>query len=322
MGILDKVKNLFTEEIEEEPVVKKETKIEARPEVKREIQKEVRKVEIAPARRESKVLLDDEKEDIISESPALKKEEKSVLPIYFSDEDFEDLEKPKKEERPVKDLRSIREAYQGRREEPKKEEKKVFKPSPVISPVYGVLDKNYKKDDITTKPSPSVTYYKSDKVTIDDIRNKAFGTLEDDLESNLFNDPIVVENEIKEDIGLDIFEELENTENKRVDLLREDFKPKEENIETADLSEELEKQKQRIEEINEIIKGNIAPSDSKENTSKKLDNILDELDEIEEELTPNKEEMNIGEKNEDTNDELVEEDLFNLIDSMYETRDE
>ena len=74
MKLFDKVKNLFTEEIEEEPIVKKE----------------VRHVEVAPPTRV-------EREPIVEEEE--KKEEKFV---FFSDEDFEDLERPKREEPIVK----------------------------------------------------------------------------------------------------------------------------------------------------------------------------------------------------------------------------
>lgn len=321
MGLFDKVKNLFTEEVEE-PIIKKEEP--KKQESKKEIKKQERKIEIAPARRESTILLEEEMEEVV-------KEEKPVLPIYFSDEDFEDLEKPKqKEEKKIE----IKEAYKGRIDEVKKEEKKYFKPSPIISPVYGILDKNYKKDDITTKEN-TITH-RSEKVTVDDIRNKAYGTLEDELENNLLNDQIIETK--KEDTGIDIFEELETREsrNSKMDLLRNDFEIEKEEIEETDLSLELEKQKQKIEEINEIIKNNISP-DKKAVTSRKIDNILEELDEIEE-LIPEKEEtkkieteelieesqknMNNEEEIENNNDEIEESDLFNLIDSMYEKRDE
>lgn len=362
MGFLDKVKNLFTEEVEE-PIVKKEKQKKVEP--RREIQAQERKVEIAPARRETTALLD---EEFVEE---VKKDDKP-LPIYFSDEDFADLEKQKKveEKKETREMPELRGLYNGKKEEVKKEEKKSFRPSPIISPVYGILDKNYKKDDITTKEVPKSTY-KSDKVTVDDIRNKAYGVLEDDLESNLLDSPIIVEN--SEETGLNIFEELETREsrNNKKDLLREDLEEK------TDLSVELERQKQQIEEINEIIKNTISP-DKEKVTSRKIDNILEELDEIEE-LIPTKEttdieedfkeepveeikqeeteeiledsyeeeledydddydddyeeeleddseeieeNMNTSEEIEDNKDELEESDLFNLIDSMYEKRDE
>lgn len=359
MGLLDKVKNLFTEEVEE-PVVKKEEPkkvIEKKHEPIREIQKQERRVEIAPARRETIKLLDDEIEKPSIE-PIIKKEEKPSVPIYFSDEDFEDLEKPKVVKREDR-IASIKEVYQGKKEE-KKEEKKYFKPSPIISPVYGILDKNYTKEDITTKDVPR-TSYRSDKITVDDIRNKAYGTLEDELENSLLIEPLLKEEKKDEDISIDIFEELETREskNKKIDLLQNDFEI-EEKQNDDDLTAELEKQKQKIEEINEIIKNNLNAEKKKE-TSKKIDNILEELDEIEELIPETKkdeeiveenkedlveeepvieekiikeepieetveeepiEEENTNEEIEDNKDEIEESDLFNLIDSMYEKRDE
>lgn len=335
MGFLDKVKNLFTEEVDE-PIIKKDEF--RKQEQKKEIKKQERKVEIAPARRETTVLLEEEYEEKIF---PIKQEEKN-FPVYFSDEDFADLEKPKEE---IKERKEFKKLYNGTKEEIKKEDKKTFKPSPIISPVYGILDKNYKKDDITTKEL-TVNSYRSDKITVDDIRNKAYGVLEDDLESNLLDSTIIVENNIEEENGLNIFEELETREEKRnkKDLLSEDY-----NV-NSDISKELEKQKQQIEEINEIIKNTIS-SDKEKVTSRKIDNILEELDEIEE-LIPTKDEnnkledeenkaeeqdieesfdeeyncfeekTNTSEEIENNKDELEESDLFNLIDSMYEKRDE
>lgn len=286
MGLLDKMKNLFTEEVDE-PVEKKKTTKKPKEEIKKEIFKEERTVEIAPARKETVEYF--EHEEKAKEEKTEVKEEKHSLPI-FSDDDFLDL--PKREEKtkitPKQVLKSI---YPDKKENTNKEEKKSFKPSPIISPVYGILDKNYKKDEISAKVVTNP--YKSDKVTVDDIRNKAFGTLEDELESNLLDNHDNIEP--KEDLGIDIFDELQKEEKNNI-------------------TEELEKQKQQIEEINEIIKTNVNPEDKKV-TSRKIDNILEELDEIEE-LIPNKD------KKEEKNDDLEEGDLFNLIDSMYEKRDE
>ena len=57
----------------------------------RKIQKQERKIEIAPARRETALMMEEEKEEEVLP----KKEEKN---LYFSDEDFEDLEKQKEVE--------------------------------------------------------------------------------------------------------------------------------------------------------------------------------------------------------------------------------
>ncbi len=296
MGILDKMKNLFTEEVEEEIIEPKKefhsNKFVHKPEPK-EIKKEEKHVEIAPARKETAIMFETEPEEINieieEEKPVIVKEEKPLRPFYFSDEDFDDL--PKKEvvqpKRPVVN----KELYSFKKEEVKKEEPKVFKPSPIISPVYGVLDKNYSKEDI--KPTrETTTSYRSEKITVDDVRNKAYGTLEDTVEQNLVEEPEMIDT--KEESTINIFEELDNTNT---------------------IKAEIENEKKQIEEINKIIKTTVQPEEKAE-TSKKIDNILEELDEIEELLPSDDEVIDTKE------DDVKESDLFNLIDSMYEKRDE
>ena len=181
MGFLDKMKNLFTEEIEEE---------EIKPQ-----KKEIKPVEtIIPKRetvvkRESEVRVTDSKLHV-TDSRVEENKEKFVFPVYFDDKDFDDLEKPKVKEKPKMEPKEPKkEPYQGAKVVIEPEPKKVFKPSPIISPVYGVLDKNYSKDDITTKSTSSFNRNtKPAHMTVDDIRNKAYGTLEDDLESTLSYD--------------------------------------------------------------------------------------------------------------------------------------
>lgn len=180
MGLFDKLKNMFTEEEEEEL------------EEKEPIKKEVFQVEIPAPKIEEK------KEEV----ETIKKEEKFVFPVYFDDTDFE--EKPKK---PTNFERQVpkRSDYEKRREVPKEEPRKRFKLSPVISPVYGILDKNYKKDDIIEKKSTSETiYHESAALKVDRIRKKAYGTLEDELENGL--DEVKIEQTVTKNVK----NELEN----------------------------------------------------------------------------------------------------------------
>ena len=164
MGLFDKVKNLFTEE--EEP-----------------IKSEVIQVEIpAPVK--------EKKEEKIEEEPKKEiKEEKKPAPIFFDDAYFKELEQPKKE---------IKSSYL-KEQNKVKEEKKHFKPTPIISPVYGVLDKNYNKEDITPTKK---THYTNTTITVDEVRKKAYGTLEDELENTINN--LVVPNDDNDDL----FDEL------------------------------------------------------------------------------------------------------------------
>lgn len=258
MGFLDKVKNMFIEEIEEDEPIKKE----------------VIQVEIPSPKVEEPI-----KEEEIE--PTLKREEKFVFPVYFDDKDFEKIEQEERKpeikpvEKPIK-----REAYGIKKEE--KVEKKVFKPTPIISPVYGVLDKNYKKDEITHKKKTStISYRTNEAVDIDDVRKKAYGTLEDELENNLFEKTSILFNN-----------EVDNQEvdsNNLIDVFEE---PRHEQKEVA------------LEVVNDEVE---------------LDNFEETDNLIEDELNRNYDEEEV------TNsyvEELNDSDLFNLIDSMYEKKDD
>jgi len=264
MGLLDKIKNMFTEEVEEE-----------------EIKKEVMQVEIpAPAKEKVEVK---EKEEIKEE---VKKEEKKVLPVYFDDKDFDDLKKreeikiPKRENKLESLTEKISSSYKGGKNvvEEKKEEKHTFKPTPIISPIYGILDKNYKKDDVVTKQEVVNYYTEPEKVTIDDVRAKAYGTLEDELENTLFGQTSILFN----------------------DELDEDSKDE------NDIFADLESDDTTIEsDIDDIINKYDDPVDtnySSDEVTLNDENNNDVLD------------NNINEE--------VDDDLFNLIDSMYEKEDE
>ena len=229
MKLFEKVKNMFTEEIEEEkPVIKKE----------------VRHVEIPTPKVEEKEVEE-------------KKQEKL---LFFDDKDFEDLER--EEEKIIKPLPKKEEPlpYKGVKPVISDEPKKVFKPSPIISPVYGVLDKNYKKDDIITKKSPRSSYH-SENITVDDVRKRAFSTLEDDLKNEILEDDYIVsKREVVED-DLDIFKDIEENEdevinNKKVDIVDNDAFEDDLLDDTEYLSKKLEEQKRKLDEINDIINDN------------------------------------------------------------------
>lgn len=185
MGFFDKVKNMFTEEVEDD------VKVE-------QIKKEVTHVAIeTPKIKEEE--LDLGGKEIFGEEEI---ENTFSKPVFFDDSDFKDLnlsfEEEKEEEKEI-------ELY-GRKVEEKKEEKKVFKPTPIISPVYGVLDKNYHKEDIVSRTSYSSTSNTNNEVepSIDSIRNKAYGTLEDELENTLFGNNSILFKQIEENVSKEI----------------------------------------------------------------------------------------------------------------------
>lgn len=279
MGFINKLKNLFTEEIEEE---------EINP-IKKEIQ-----VSIPSPMEESKIEVEEKKEEEIIENTAIQKEEKFVFPVFFDDKDFDTLEPPKVKEEP----KAKRETYGGATIDvtPKKEEH-IFKPTPIISPVYGVLDKNYKKEDIGTKRksvSLDEYYSKPKSLTIDDIRNKAFGTLEDDLESTLVGPMGPIYEKTEEFIeDNDMFEDMEQeVVTVPTDSAIDDF----------------------INEDTSEIQDNSAFETSDENL------VADEMNNYETDNNMIDEELN--RVYEDNNETLNDSDLFNLIDSMYEDGDD
>lgn len=300
MGLVDKIKNIFTEEVTEEE--EEEIKVE-------QIKKETRSVPIeSPTERREKKVSRIEKrripadEELIEEEPVLE-EEKTKSPVFFTDRDFEDLVAPKKTREKVKAEKTM--------EPPKKEEapkpyggsysstaiikeKQNFKPTPIISPVYGVLDKNYHKEDIIDKkentPRESV-----DGLSVDTIRNKAYGTLEDDLEDTMVKPTSkkIEENNAVEDV--DLFDELEQSASH-----------KEESV-----SPKTSKDVRKLEEITMDL-------------TKELDNLLLKKEKDKKEKAAKEKEKEDAEvkvetvKSEKVDENLPESDLFNLIDSMYE----
>ena len=175
MGFFDKVKNMFTEEVEDE------VKVE-------QVKKEVSHVSITTPKVD---------EFSISEDLDIKEEEPFSKPVFFDDNDFKDLNlEPKEEPKRYEET----DLYSSRKiEEPIiKEEKKVFKPTPIISPVYGVLDKNYHKEDIVSRNEVR-NNVEPDEMSIDSIRNKAYGTLEDELENTLFGNNSILFKQIEQE---------------------------------------------------------------------------------------------------------------------------
>ena len=310
MKFLDKVKNMFTEEVEEVEKPKDEVKIEQIiPEEK--IESRVRES------KESRTLDDFNQVKI----PDVKKVEKK--PVFFTDDDFSDLDNyfkkaepkveresnyndkfdlkekyreaeikgretrvvepaKKKDYDPLKSATDylekyneenggIKEPYQGNTKIETKPPK--FKPTPIISPVYGILDKNYHKEDIVSKSDKE---YKSvDGLSVDSIREKAYGTLEDELENTLFGSNSI------------LFKDENKTKSKKVE---------------SDFFDDLEEE----------------ATPSGDNNLRDLENItMDIGKELDSLLNKDKEPG----KKDNTSSFDDDDDLFNLIDTMYDGDD-
>ena len=324
MKLFDKIKNILFEEDEVDiPVIKKE-------EVKEEVK------EVRPAQEEVNVsrfknmTYEREAVETPKEAPVVK--EKSPFQ-QFDEEEFERIAALNKSRLMERDRRAREEKekeskpisfYEERpttsRPAPKVErnvthersnnrldnvitretvnETKHFVPSPVISPVYGILDKNYKKEDILPKASSEGTLPKI--IDVDSVRKKAFGALEEDI--------------MDAHIGDDSIELLEETS----DVIEDDDDlVKTNDIKITSFEDEIDNDNSKIEEDVSI------PNDDIENTALNdideidLENNNDEIDTIvsDDEV---KEEIKKDKKEEDT----LESDLFNLIDSMYQDKEE
>ncbi len=292
MGLLDKVKGiLFDEEEIEIPEIKKEPKKETKKEIKREHLEEENPI------KELKVPKDD------FSDREYRSESTFTFPIDFEDEEPVKVQEKPKVESPKPIRRPEKKEYEKRDYSDflnKKDEKKHFKPTPIISPVYGVLDQNYKKEDVIVKKD----ILRSPKeLTIEEVRKRAFGSLEDDLEQNLTN---TKEIKVTEEIKLKKEKIIEKVE-KPIDKLKTIGELIEEDNKNIDIPE--------IDSIeDEDVEYNKNDTDIIDIPSNSIDDLLNR-EETKEEIK--KESIN---EIDDIDDD--EADLFSLIDSMYEEKGE
>ena len=217
MSFIDKLKNVFFEEVEDDD----EEELPQTFAKKVEISK--KKVNIIKPEKEEKIK-EKELDKFLEEEEAIKPkvepvknndidnfievedtEPPKVVPMMFDDDDFQeddtDFEEkisPKEDivyKREERNEVNNRELYSGKRESYgdgiknrpysytkenyyEEKEKKVFKPSPIISPIYGILDKNYRKEEVITKRETRISTSYT-KPDLDSVRNKAFKEVED-----------------------------------------------------------------------------------------------------------------------------------------------
>lgn len=167
--------------------------------------------------------------------------------------------------------------------EPVVEQPKVFKPSPVISPIYGILDKDYKKEEIAPKKvEVKETTLSANTVNYDTVRRKAYGTLEDDLEDTLNKINKLTSNDIQAEV-----QKIDSDVNK-----------------LEERSNKIEDLITKIESSPEMNK-NVSVGELEDKV--KLEN-FDDTTELSNDKT--------------MTDSTLEHDLFNLIDSMYDDKED
>lgn len=294
MGLLNKIKGILFEEVEEDEVVstpKSEEKkpiaekIEPQRKVEEPVEKSVPKV-TAPVK--------ETKTENLNERDLFKSDNISPF-LDFDEEEFSNMsrvQKPKttnvmEYERKKRVEKRYDMGNFSKIERTEVVEKKKFKPSPIISPVYGILNEDYKPEDIKSKTDNVV----NTGLDFNSVRKKAFG--EETLgepEATYYEESVTVK--VKEN------EEEKQQKVKTIDELLED---------TSDVTIDVD-EKNSVEDKNDI---------------KATDEVADyeridkDLEEVTAKCDANKTEMR---KVED--DDTLENDLFDLIDSMYDNREE
>lgn len=166
--------------------------------------------------------------------------------------------------------------YQGSK---RKEETKKFKPSPIISPIYGLLDSE--GNLIKESSSDKITLSKSrEEMSLDDIRKKAYGKLDLELENT-----------------------LNKLNGKTIEEAEKDMEKEEKKVELS-----RTKQKEKLKSIDPIVEKRKSDDDMI------LPNI--NFKEIDVDAERNKENK-VSPKDIDDDDDTKEQDLFHLIDTMY-----
>ena len=288
MGMLGKIKKFFEEEeeieIEESELAPKPKK--EKPRKENPIQTTIKRTErVEPPQPQRSFEPPVDVPPV--QAPAFKK------PVIFDDKDFVADEVKVKPPKPVVKMPTKKpNLYQQNKIKPqekkveeKQPEKKVFRPTPIISPVYGILDKDYRKEELVPKPKVDKP---SKKMDVDMIRNKAYGTLEDELEDTIFGsfEPMA------EEMQPEVEEVMPSRAEKNRDLMLE--------FELEELATRPEEDPQIVEDVD------VVPIVEEEEPI----GITDELDETRK-----------PKDGQDAPHETAAEDLFELIDSMYEEKE-
>ena len=323
MGLLDKLKDLFMDEVtdDEEIELEEENKNlyqepkDVLPKVMRDtIKKEEESIkfeELKPLKEEIKK----------KEEPVVEKKfsfpidfEEQVTPSRVANKNVLKVEKEKEVPKKAPEL------Y------PKKEvvvEKPKFKPTPVISPVYGILDKNYTKEEVREKSEDNFEMKRpSKKVDFETVRKKAFGNLTDEIKDNLMCENCELYKEVKRINSI-------STDDLLYDMMVDD-KPEElvtiekayDNYEDFGVAYEPKKEVSKVENMTTIINNNtevniaekieIEEKVVEKKEDKEMEFVVPTYEEAMEEKIPSRQEKKKESK--------VDDDFFQLIDSMYKER--
>jgi hypothetical protein len=298
MAFLSKLKDIFYDKVEvDEPEEENESFDTLSTREVREEKPLVREIKPKEDEEDEKPLIDlsDDKDDSFSERDLFRNER------TFNFTEFDDTDElpPRKSVLDLEDTKPV--VVQKTAVEPVK----VFKPSPIISPIYGILDKDYKKEEVAERTVTSEPLT-STVTTYDTVRRKAYGTLEDDLEDTL--------NSMNKITTTSINIKMEEKPVKEAKEVKEEINEKTQNIE--DLITRIEETTNDIDRTLSI--GQLEDTAELENFEEDNDAVIGGP---EPEVEPKVEEKE-DELDRTMTDSTLEHDLFNLIDSMYDDKED
>lgn len=295
MGLLNKIKGILFEEVEEDEVASAPKSEEKKP-IAEKIEPQ-RKVEEPVEKSVPKVTtpVKEEKTENLNERDLFKSD--NISPFFdFDEEEFSNMsrvQKPKttnvmEYERKKRVEKRYDMGSFSKIERTEVVEKKKFKPSPIISPVYGILNEDYKPEDIKNKTDNVV----NTGLDFNSVRKKAFGeeTLSEP-ETTYYEESVTVK--VKEN------EEEKQQKVKTIDELLED---------TADVTINVDDKKD-VED-----KKNIEVTNDEVEDYERIDEDLEEV--------TTKNDVNKTKMEQVEDDDTLENDLFDLIDSMYDNRED
>lgn len=181
---LSKMKNFLFDEEEIEKPEKKKVKKKVEEETDFVIEKPREKIE---KYEDDDFFFDDvsdnEVEKTIEVKSRMTKENENEFKFpEFNDDDFMTSVREEPRFEPVKKAEVKPILYQGSK---RREETKKFKPSPIISPIYGLLDNNGNSLKSDEKKSEDFPVKSRDEKNYDIIRKKAYGALDDEFENTI-----------------------------------------------------------------------------------------------------------------------------------------
>lgn len=290
---LNKMKSFLFDEEDDDREVKKTPKISIKKDIKKEKVKEEQD-DFSKTQEIEELYFEDVSENNVEKTSEIKSRSTKIESEFkfpeFNDDDFmvtrskpEPIIKPVREEiKPV--------LYQGSK---RKEETKKFKPSPIISPIYGLLDKDGNTIQNDSKSHDGSGH--KEEVSLDVVRKKAYGALDEELENT-----------------------MKRLSKKTIEEAEKDME-----IEEKELSRTKQKAK-KVEEAKPVVitKDDLTSDDDDDDMI--LPNInFKEIDVDKERLKNNSKKKETEEKiekqiDDDDDDDTKEQDLFNLIDSMYQ----